>query len=147
MVPCIDPSQRLRAEARTRKCARFKSHLIVNLRLVVWQRQEGAVVVAADVLSLCAVVWRWMRRRRARRRIVVGAGRARRNRRDDCARGGDEGISAGPRSRRLQLHIFEGELARVAFSAVNAAGRLYRTFQPAERDVPAKNTVAISMQG
>ena len=68
VVPCIDASQRRRAEAGgARGRAGFKGDLVVELRLVDGQRQEGAVVVAAHGLGSCAVVMRRRTRRGLRR--------------------------------------------------------------------------------
>ena len=72
---------------------------------------------------------------------IIGAKQTLWDCRVDRARGRDVSVSAGPRSRRCQMNIFKVDRARVSFSAVNAAGRLHRTFQPTERDVPNRNGV------
>ena len=107
----------------------------MELRLVVGQRQKGAVVVAAHVLGFCAMTmgrrrWYWMRRRGG-----VRAKRACRDGRDDRARSRDVSVAACPRFRRGQLNSFKVDRAGVSLSAVDAARRLHCTFQPTERDV------------
>ena len=137
VIPRINASQRRRAvQAGARRRTGLKRHLVVELRLVVGQRQEGAVVVAAHVLGFRAMAkgwWRW--RRRTRRRGGVRAKRACRDGRDDRARSRDVSVAACPRFRRGQLNSFKVDRAGVSLSAVDAARRLHCTFQPTERDV------------
>ena len=142
VIACIDTSQRCGAKAGARRRARFKSHLVVNLGLVGGQHQKIAVVVAANVLGFCAMVWwQWWRRRRTWWRGHIRTKRTRRDGWNYGARGRDVGVSAGPRPCCLQLNIFKGELARVAFPAINAARRLHRSAKTTERDVPNSNVV------
>ena len=119
VVPCINASHRRRAKARARRRAGFKGHLVVELRLVVGQRQKGAVVVAAHDLGFRAMTTRRLRwrRRRTRWRRGVRAKRACRDGRDDRARSRDVSVSACPRLCRGQLNIFKVDRAGVSLPA------------------------------
>ena len=62
MVPRVDAGQCRRAEGKARIGTRLKGDFVVQLWLVVGQRQESSVVVAADGLGFGAIVrrgWRW----------------------------------------------------------------------------------------